>query len=57
VSANEVFVGPICMTVAGLSVFVLQYFYDNLTIDRLRRHSCARGSTSGMLLAFCDSRC
>src|SRR5215470_20050204 len=52
VSANEVFAGPICMTVARLSVFVLQYFYDNLTIDRLRRHSCARRSTSGCCSLF-----
>jgi hypothetical protein len=28
----EVFAAPICMTVARLSMFVLQYFYDNLTI-------------------------
>ena len=56
VSANEVFAGPICMTVARLSVFVLQYFYDNLTIDRLRRHSCARRSTSGCCSLFCNSR-
>ena len=48
----EVFAAPICMTVARLSMFVLQYFYDNLTIDRPRRHSCARRSTSGCCSHF-----
>ena len=33
-------------------MFVLQYFYDNLTIDRPRRHSCARRSTSGCCSHF-----
>jgi hypothetical protein len=40
------------MTVARLSVFALQYFYDNLTIDRSRRHSCPRRSTSGCCSHF-----